>query len=78
MKGKRSYSAGILVVLIVVGLLLFLVGLVIAAIYYWTRPFQKIIIELEPKDTGCTITIKTEGKIHDVTIYEIKKGSKSK
>ena len=77
LKGKRSYSVGILVVLIVVGLLLFLVGLVIAAIYYWTRPYQKIIIELEPRDTGSTITIKTEGKIHDVTIYEIKKTLKS-
>ena len=73
LKGKRSYSAGILVVLIIVGLLLFLVGLIIAAIYYWTRPYQKIIIELEPRDTGSTITIRTEGKIPEVTIYEIKK-----
>lgn len=78
LKGKRSYSVGILVVLIVVGLLLFIIGgLVIAAIYYWTRPYQKIIIELESRDTGSTITIITEGKIHDVTTYEIKKTLKS-
>ena len=71
-KGKRSYDLTILVALIIVGVLLFIVGLIIAAIYYWTRPYQKIIIELEPKDTGSTITIQTNGKIQDITIHEIK------
>ncbi len=73
LRGKRSYSTGILIALIAVGILLFIVGLVIAAIYYWTRPYQKIIIEFEPRDTGSTITIKTEGKIDEIAIYDIKK-----
>lgn len=78
LKGKRDFSTTVLVVLIVVGLLLFLVGLVIAAIYYWTRPYQKIIIEIEPRDTGSTITVKTKGRIQDVVIYEIRKELESK
>jgi len=78
LKGKRDYSVGILVVLIVVGLLLFLVGLIIAAIYYWTRPYKKIIFEIEPRDTGSSISVRTEGKIDDIAIYEIQKALSSK
>lgn len=78
LKGKRNYSVGILVVLIVVGLLLFVVGLIIAAIYYWTRPYKKIIFELEPRDSGSLITLRTEGKIDDIIIFEIEKALISK
>lgn len=73
LKGKRAYSGAVLGILIVVGLLLFLVGLLIAALYYWTRPHKKIIIEIEPKEQGSTITISSQNKIEAVTIYEIKK-----
>lgn len=47
LKGGRDYSTGWLVTFIVIGLLLFIVGLIIAAIYYWTRPYKKIVIQLE-------------------------------
>lgn len=71
-KGNRGYDPVILVALIVVGALLFVVGLIIAPIYYRTRPYQKIIIELESKDAGSTITIHTNDKIQEGTIHEIK------
>ncbi|MDI1495899.1 MAG: putative membrane protein [Cenarchaeum symbiont of Oopsacas minuta] len=77
-KGNRNYSVGVLVTLIVVGLLLFIVGLVIAAIYYWTRPYKKIIIELEPNDDGSIITVRSDGKVHNIVIYEFKKLLESK
>lgn len=76
LKGKRSYNVGILVALLTGGSLL-IAGPVIAAAYYWTRPFRKIILELEPRDTGSTITIKTEGKTRDVIIHKIEKALKS-
>ena len=56
-----------------VGVLLFLIGLVIAAIYYWTRPYKKIIIELEPKGEGSSIIIESEHKIDNDVIREIKR-----
>ena len=72
-KGGRNYSVGVLVTLLVVGVLLFLIGLVIAAIYYWTRPYKKIIIELEPKGEGSSIIIESEHKIDNDVIREIKR-----
>ena len=77
-KGNRNYSKGVMGILIVVGLLLFIVGLVLAAVYYWTRPYQKIVFELESRDGGSTITIRADDKIHDITIHEIKKLLESK
>jgi len=73
LKGKRDFSGAVLGILIVVGLLLFLVGLLIAALYYWTRPYKKIIIEIAPKDQGSIITITSQNKIEDIEIYEIRK-----
>ena len=73
LKGKRDYSGAVLGILIVVGLLLFLIGLVIAALYYWTRPYKKIIIEIVPKDQGSIITITSQNKIEDIVIYQIRK-----
>ena len=51
---------------------------IIAAIYYWTRPYKKIIFELEPRGTGSLITVRTEGKIDDIVIYQIEKSLISK
>ena len=52
--------------------MLLIIGLAIAAIYYWTRPYKKIIIELEPNGEGSSITIESEHKIDNNIIREIK------
>ena len=70
--GERVYSVGVLVVLVAIGLLLFVVGAIIAVLYYLTRPYQKIIIELEPMDTGSHITITYKGKKQVTMIQTIK------
>ena len=58
--------------LLVVGVLLLIVGLAIAAIYYWTRPYKKIIIELEPNGEGSSITIESEHKLDNNMVHDIK------
>lgn len=73
LKGGRDYSTGILVLLIVVGLLLFVIGLLIAVAYYWTRPYKKIIIAFEPTDTGSLVTITSQNQISDFVMYEFEK-----
>ena len=55
------------------GVLLLIVGLAIAAIYYWTRPYKKIIIELEPNGEGSSITIESAYRIDNNIIREIKR-----
>ena len=71
-KGGRNYNVGVLVALLVVGVLLLIVGLAIAAIYYWTRPYKKIIIELEPNGEGSSITIESEHKLDNNMVHDIK------
>ena len=89
LKGGRDYNKAVMAMLIAVcfllilaalfiadmiSLLLIIIGLIIVAVYYWTRPYQKIIIEIEPKKdgTGSLITISTEAKIQDSVAYEIR------
>lgn len=73
LKGGRNYSGGILAVLIIVGLLLFVVGLIIGLIYYWTRPYHKLIIEIEPSSEGSLITISSDSKHQAIATHEIKR-----
>ena len=73
LKGKRLYNTGILVVLIVLGALFMVVGLIIPAIYYWTRPYQKIVINFESSEGGrCLITMSSNGQMNNITLHKIK------
>ena len=88
LKGNRNYKSGILILFTmfgfllfgigfiltdVVDILLFLVGLIIAAIYYWTRPFKRIIINLEVNDSGSLITIMSDVGDFKMILFEIEK-----
>ena len=62
LKGRRDFRTVLLVVTI-------LFGVIIGLVYYWTRPFRKIIINIDPDNSG--------GSVISITTYEKKDSTKT-